>query len=97
LVGVADLKPVFPGFDIKPRKFPGLILLSVAGQLGRYGIHFSGYRVNRDLIGSLLLGSDGFDAGQLSRLGSRQRHRFRAGSEYDVVIVREFHKVTDKL
>jgi len=24
-VGVADLKPVFPGFDNNPRKFPGLI------------------------------------------------------------------------
>jgi len=24
-IGVADLKPVFPGFDNNPRKFPGLI------------------------------------------------------------------------
>ncbi len=23
--GVADLKPVFPGFDNDPRKFPGLV------------------------------------------------------------------------
>jgi hypothetical protein len=25
-IGVADLEPVFPGFDNNPRKFPGLIL-----------------------------------------------------------------------
>jgi len=24
-IGVADLKPVFPGFDNDPRRFPGLI------------------------------------------------------------------------
>jgi len=24
-IGVADLKPVFPGFDNNPRKFPGLV------------------------------------------------------------------------
>jgi len=24
-IGVADLKPVFPGFDNNPRKFPGVI------------------------------------------------------------------------
>ena len=61
--------------------------------------HLSGKCVNQDLIaiGLLLVGSEGFDAGQLSRLSSRQRHRFRAGSEYDVVIVCEFYNVMDKL
>jgi hypothetical protein len=24
-IGVADLKPIFPGFDNNPRQFPGLI------------------------------------------------------------------------
>jgi len=24
-IGVADLKPIFPGFDNNPHKFPGLI------------------------------------------------------------------------
>src|SRR6266446_8379950 len=76
----------------------GQVLVSrVIVQVVLEGFHFSGNRVNQDLIGSLLQGSDRFDAGELSRLGSRQRHRLRAGSKYGVVIIRELYKATDKL